>query len=261
MTEPLPRLWSQPLPAPARGLSPAREAGLLLARCEEHGLFLFAARGVPQARARLEGRITAAAAADDGSAFAAASDSGKWWWLAPDLTPRWERELLAKATALAVEPLGRYLAAADAKGRLHLVNADGTTVRKEQCPRPLQHLAFAPAAALLLAAADFGFVGAMDLRTGEWRWRDSPMAHAGSLAVGEDGEPAVVACFSDGLRRYRRDGTALPPVVLPQPCAAAALTFDGARAVAAGTGGGLYGVGPDGQIVFSKTIDAAPAAL
>src|SRR5215204_5218599 len=45
--------------------------------------------------------------------------------------------------------------------------------------RPLLHLACPSSSARLFAAADFGFVGAVD-PFGRWLWQDMPVVHVGS---------------------------------------------------------------------------------
>lgn len=146
-------------------------------------------------------------------------------WLAPDLAPRWQRALPQRVTALAVEPLGRLIAVADAGSTLHLFDRRGRTVWHATTPRPLLHLAFAPEKPLLLGAADFGLVLGFGA-SGECLWRDGLVAHVGSLAVAGDGA-ALLACFGDGLYHYGPDGPPQERIALDTACPHAALSYAG----------------------------------
>src|SRR2546421_318633 len=156
-------LWTHRLGAAAGGLALARESGHVLVWDAHPWLVLLNRRGELQGQVKLEAPVIAGAAAEDGSALAVADDRGQLAWLTRDLPSRWRLRLPHRPTALAIDPLGRGLAMADAGGRLHLFDPAGNPTRPPlEVPRPIVHLQFPPAAAVLLAAADFGFVGALD---------------------------------------------------------------------------------------------------
>ncbi len=138
--------WSRKLAAPPRGLALARERGWLLVWDSEHNLHLFNRSGDVQARWQAADALADACCADDGGGFAAVGAGGQVWMLAPDLTPRWERLLPQSGTAVALDPFGQYLAAADGRGGLTLFDRTGRTRWNAANARPLQHLAFIPSA-------------------------------------------------------------------------------------------------------------------
>src|SRR5579871_5794005 len=139
------RLWSQTVFPPFRGLCLARERDAVLAWDGQEGLILFNHAGVIQAQRPSPIPLAAACGADDGSAYAVGGSlSPGVCWLTPDLSPRWQRPLPQRVTAIALEPLGQYVAAADAGCTLHLLDSRGHTVWQATTPRPLAHLAFAP---------------------------------------------------------------------------------------------------------------------
>lgn len=187
--------WSQSPASRLRGLCLAREKGTVLAWDDKSGVYLLNRAGARQAQARPPGTVVAGCAADDGSAYAAVGSKGEVWWFAPDLSTRWERNLANRAVAAAVDPFGQYIAVADAKATLHVLDRQGRPVCRVPTHRSLHHLAFVPAAPLLLGSADYGLVACFDL-AGQQVWRDGLVAHVGSLAVSGDGEQIILACFT-----------------------------------------------------------------
>ena len=233
-------LWSQTIPTPLRGLILARERETILAWDGQDSLCLFNSTGIIQARRPAPAPIAAAGCAEDGSAYVVATSGAgvsqvggaMIFWLAPDLTPRWQRPLRQRATAVAMEPLGRCIAVADAGGALTLMDARGRTLWKATTPRPLYHLAFVPEKPVLVGAADFGLVLCFGA-SGECLWRDGLVAHVGSLAVSGDGSCVLLACFSDGLYCYNSDGPQQKRIPLESPCRLAAISYAGDRLLTA----------------------------
>jgi len=252
--------WSFTLGAAIRGLSLARETDLLLIRGENHTITLLNARGALQGQLRRDGLI-AADLADDGSALAAASEDGRIWSLAPDLTVRWEAHLRTSATAIALDMFGQYLAVSDKKNKLHLFDRANKLLGQFDCPRPLQFLKFIPTLPRLAASAAFGWAGCLDLASGHWAWSDRPVSNVGSLAVAANGEPLLLACFSDGIRRYDAANGLHGAIKLPAPCGQVSLNFAGDRGVAAGAGKELFGFNANGDLSFSRELDESPVAL
>lgn len=253
-------IWSFTLAHPVRALSWARESGHLLIRDDNQTLSLLNAQGALQGQTHLDG-LTTAALADDGSVIVAASNSGRIWWLNLDLTVRTQQQVAAPALAIAVDSFGQYLALADKRGLLHFFDALGQPLGPVSCPRPLHHLAFAPAAAQLAAAADLGFVGVLDLNTAQWLWSDRPVSHVGSVAVGARGEPVFLACFSDGVRRYGAGGASRRTIKLPIPCSLVATSFAGERGIAAGAGHAILAFDPKDDLSHTIELEHTPTAL
>jgi hypothetical protein len=154
-----------------------------------------------------------------------------------------------------MDPLGRGLSVADAAGKLHRFDATGSAVRPAvAAARPLLHLACPSSSARLVAAADFGFVGAVD-PFGRWLWQDMPVVHVGSIACSGDGQVVVAASYSEGVRRYDGSGRQLPLIPTPEPCRFAALTYSGGRLLAAGVFGGVHGLDMLGTILWEHRAD------
>ncbi len=178
----------------------------------------------------------------------------------PISAPRWQRPLPQRATALAVEPLGRCVAVADAGGTLHLIDARGQTLWQATTPRPLHHLAFVAEKPVLVGAADFGLVLCFG-ESGECLWRDGLVAHVGSLAVSGDGGCMLLACFSDGLYRYNTAGPQQQRIPLETACPLAALSYAGDGLLTADRQNRLFLRDDKGAIQDQVSLDSPAVAL
>jgi hypothetical protein len=238
----------------------AREKGWFLAWDEAHWLYLLNRRGERQAQRHLPGALAAASCADDGTAYAAVGRGGEIWWLAPDLSPRWQDRVPHPATALTLDPFGQYLAVATERGGLHVFNRLGQSVSQTEIPRPFRHLAFIPAAPYLVGGAEFGLVACFAL-TCQQLWRDGLVANVGSLAVSGDGRQIVLACFSEGLQRYRLDGGKQQQLILEEPCRLAGLSFEGNLLLAATMSNRLLLVDDAGKTLAAFSLEGSAVAL
>jgi hypothetical protein len=252
-------LWSHALPGRPRGLSLAREKGWSLTWDDDHWLYLLARDGQRQAQRKPSTVLTAAACADDGSACVAAGGT-EFSWLAPDLTTRWQSTLPAAALAVAVDASAYYAAVSDERGGLHLFNANGKRIAGATCPRPLHHLAFAVSVPLLLASADFGFVGAFDL-AGQTVWRDGLVAHVGCLAVTGAATVVLLACFSEGVQRCAADGQKLERLAAAEPARLVSASFDGSRVLISGLKNRLALLDASGHALASEELEKPAVAL
>lgn len=253
-------IWSQNLGVKPGGLVLAREKGTILTWDEKARLHLFARNGERQASLALPGSVTAACSADDGSAHAAIGGKGQLWWLAPDLTIIWEKGLPHRGVAIALDPFGQYVAASDRHGGLHIIDRHGRPVHKLESPRPLHHLAFVPAAPLLLGSADYGLVACFDLK-GQCVWRDGLVAHVGSLAVAGDGSRIVLTCFTEGLQGYDLSGKNKARSHLREACRLAGLSFDGRALLVAGLSKHLLLVDGQGETQGEHELTQSAVAL
>jgi hypothetical protein len=254
-------IWTHRLGATAGGLALARESGHILAWDSHPWLVLLNRRGELQGQIKLDAPIVAGAISDDGSALAVVDDRGQISWLAQDLNPRWRSRLPQRPTAIAVDPLGRGMAVADAGSRLHLLDPAGNASRPPlSVPRPLVHLLVTPGAPILLAASDFALVGALD-PIGRWLWQDAPIVHLGGLAASGDGQTVAVGCFSEGVRRYDGAGRQQQAISTPDPARLVALTYGGNHLMVAGAFGGVHGLDADAIVTWEHRTDQPVVGL
>ncbi len=204
-------LWSLTHNALIRGLAYLDESNWLLIWDDHHWVHLWNRDGVRQSTYASPSRLAGVAASVNGSVIVAATTDGMVSLLSSELRPRWQLPVARRIGAVAVDPAGLLIAVADAKNQVVLLDTSGQQLRKVETPRPIQSLSFVPLQPILLVAADLGFVGAIDLTTGAWLWRDTPVTHLGNLAVAGTGEPILLASFSEGVRSYQPTGKILPP--------------------------------------------------
>jgi hypothetical protein len=238
----------------------AREKGAILAWDRSNWLYLLDGGGKCQAQLRFPSGVRCACCADDGSAFAVAASTGEVSWLAPDLMSRWEKKLPHPILAAALDPFGQYLAVADERGGLHILDSQGKPAGQGHSPRPLHHLAFVAAAPLLVGSADYGLAAAFN-PTGTLAWRVGLVANVGGLAISGSGELLILACFSEGLLRYGSGGKSLGRLQVPGSCRLASLSFDGRLVLAAGLAGEIWLVDAEGKLVAEQTLETPPMAL
>jgi hypothetical protein len=256
LTKSVSPLWTYQLSATPGGVALARESDHVLTWDLNGWLVLVGRHGRLQAQVRVDRPAVAAVISEDGSAVADADDKGVVTWRTPDLAPRWRHRLGRRPTALVLDALGRALAVADAAGQLWLIGADGRSSGPPvTMPRPIHHLAFAPTAPALFAAADFGLVTCVDLRQRRPVWQDAPVIHLGGLVAAGEPATAVVASFSEGVRRYALTGQPLPPLITPEPCRFVATTFVGRRFLTGGVFGGLHLLAEDGSVLVAERIE------
>jgi len=253
-------MWSQTLQAAPRGLVLAREKGWLLAWDEARWLYLLHPGGRLEGQTRQGVTIAAACCADDGSALAVVGSDGEVFWLAPDLTVRWQHQLAARPVAAALDSFGQYLAVADAAGTLHVLDHLGRVVTTAEGPLAFHHLAFVPAAPVLMASAELGLIACLDL-AGKTTWRDSLVIHVGGLAVTSGGEQILLACFTEGLHRYTVGGRRLKAISTVEPWQRVAVSADGRHILAAGLSRRAYLLDDHGRTRRTLHLDHPPSAI
>jgi hypothetical protein len=252
--------WSFSTFAPVRGLSLARETGMLLVWDEANWLYLVNQRGERQAQARGPAPIVAACASDDGSTLVAALGSGELWLLAPDLTPARRLPPRRPALALTLDPFGYHIALSDHRGNLLVLDRDGQILCKVPQPRPLLQLAFIPEAPFLVGCADFGLVVCLEMN-GRQSWRDGLAVHCGALATSGNGEQILLACYSDGVRRYAGTDGPHGHLTTSQPCRLVTLSFDGSLALVAGRSTSVLALDSRGRVLANHMLDFPAVAL
>ena len=105
-----------------------------------------------------------------------------------------------------------------------------------------------------------GLVACLDLK-GNWTWRDGLVVHIGSLAVSGNGDTVLLACFTEGLRRYTVTGKNLGRLAAAEPCRLAALSFDGRLVLAAGLSNRLLLLDAEGRTLAMHPLDQPATAL
>jgi hypothetical protein len=254
-------LWSHQLADPIAGLAFARESGHVLTWDVSRHVVLLSGRGTLQSQFTDSRPCLSADIADVGSAIAIANDESIAW-LRPDLTPRWRKPLGARPTAIAIDSHGRCVAVADAGNKLHLFDKSGRPIGSLLAtPRPLYHLHFLATEPLLIGAADFGLLTALDLRTMRWTWQDNPVIHLGDLTGSADGQTIAVSCFSEGVRRYDPLSKSMAILPTPEPCRYVGMSNGGRHFLVGTIVSSLIALDDSGRVCFDQRFDQPVAGV
>ncbi|MFQ3648939.1 MAG: hypothetical protein SNJ75_01295 [Gemmataceae bacterium] len=199
--------WTRRLPAPARRVMLARERWLLLVQ-DPHALCLWDAWGEPGI-AWTRSRLHLVHLSETAQLILATDNNNRLVVLSAELELLWQRVWDRPLHAVAVAPLGQYLAVAD-EGGVTVLTEQGEPIWRRATPRALHHLAWVPETLALVGAADLGFVCCFD-RAGTLLWQEGLPSHLGGVSVSGNGQETLLACFSDGIRRRstERPGTTI----------------------------------------------------
>jgi hypothetical protein len=205
--------WTVMTEAPLKGLSLAREAGLIFAWDEADQLYLIDLQGEFQAVTRLSGKVNAGVISDDGSRIALVGEGARFWLLDADLGVVAERPGPPEPLGLAIDPHGRFALVSSRISLNQFYNRHGKPAGRFQTLQPLAFLAFVPDRPFLLAAAAYGMLLGFDLsdrgagRLGaEPAWQDKQVSSVGRLTTTGDGGMVLASCFTHGVQRYDLQG-------------------------------------------------------
>jgi hypothetical protein len=201
--------WTVVTDAPLKCMALAREALRVLA-CDDAGqVYLLDAQGQFLSVARAPGLVLQAAISDDGTLIAMIGEGNRLWLYGPDLDMIEDREAVTDASAIAVDPLGKYVAVASKMNLVQFYNRYGKQAGRFETRQHLSHLAFVPSHPALLGVGAYGSINCYDLSqtgagklAGELAWTEQLMSGVGRLATTGDGSMILVGCFAHGVQRY-----------------------------------------------------------
>ena len=204
--------WTVVTDSPLRGMSLAREAGLVLAWDEGNQLYLLNLHGEMVSTSRAPGRVLAGAISDEGSLVALLIDAegGGLLLLDADFQIQAERPASSEATQVAVNPHGRYVVVATRQNSLQFVSRYGRPVARIETIQSLAHIAFVADRGLLVGAAAFGLLMGFSIEGGKGAgrleidvvWQERLMSNVGRLAMSGDGSMILASCYTLGIQRF-----------------------------------------------------------
>jgi hypothetical protein len=205
--------WTVVTEAPLKGLGLAREAGTILAWDETDQLYLIDLRGNYRSVSRAPGKVVSAAISDDGTRIVLLGDRGRVWMLDADLRVVSDRQGPPEPLALAIDPHGRYVLVTSKIGFAQFYNRHGKPAGKFETTQALAFVAFIPDRPILLGAAAYGSLSALDLSeagseklSAEVDWEDRQIGGVGRLTTTGDGSMVLASCFTHGVQRYDLHG-------------------------------------------------------
>jgi hypothetical protein len=204
--------WTVITDAPLAGMAFAREAGAVLAWDQGEHLYLFDLAGERQVATRAPAKVVAAEISDDGSLVAALVAGGRLLLMSREFEVVADRPAVLDASAVAVDPHGRFVAVASRMSTTQFYSRFGRTAGRFATLQPIAHLGFVPDRPLLLAASAYGTILGLAL-TGspsgleaEELWKQQPMSNIGRLETSGDGGMVLASCYTHGVQRYDARG-------------------------------------------------------
>src|SRR4051812_45008789 len=202
-------VWTVLTDSPLKGLALAREAGAILAWDAGGPGYLLDLNGQHRSVSRARGRVSAGTISDDGALVALLVEGGRLLLLSADLEPIADRPAPSEASAIAVDPHGRYVAVASRMSVTQLFTRHGRSAGKFETRQALAHLAFIPDRPFLVGAAAFGLIVGVDFRPGssgrltaDVNWQEVVLSNVGRLTTSGDGGMILASCYTHGLQRY-----------------------------------------------------------
>ncbi len=204
--------WTVVTDSPLKGMSMAREAGVILAWDEGNQLYLFDLKGDSLSYSRVPSPIHAGAISDDGGLIALlvdADDAGLLL-LDADFTVEQQKPAPSDASFVTIDPHGRYLAVGTRHGLVHLINRYGRPAGRLETVETISHFCFVPDRPIAVVAAAFGMMAgvALDPARGGGRleteilWQERMMSTVGRLAVSGDGAMVLASCYTLGIQKF-----------------------------------------------------------
>ena len=260
--------WTVLTDSPLKGLALAREAATILAWDEGDQTYLLDTSGRHRSVSRSPGKILDAAISDDGRLIALLVEGSRLLWLSGDLEPLADRTAPPDAQALAVDPHGRYVLVATRMSVNHFYTRHGRPAGKFTTRQALAHLAFVPDRPFLLAAAPFGSLLGVELRSGssgrlaaDVAWDEAVLSNVGRLTTSGDGGVILASCYTHGVQRYDLRGRNEGAYHLGGTAAHAVPDFAGRVIAVATLEGELVILSPGGQIRWRTGLPRPAIAL
>ena len=252
--------WAFTTDAALAGLALARETSEVVAADESGGLYLLDRRGRIVAMNRGYHKLTGLAWADTGEAGFVAYDDTQVCRLDRQLKMLWSRRMPEPVLAIACDAWGGHLAVALANGANAIFNWDRKRVASFSTTRPLSFVRFLASEPALIAAGDYGLLGAYALN-GEVLWQEKLWSNVGDLSISGDGSRLFVAGLNQGVQVYDRGGAARGAYVVEGTVTHVATTYDAGNLAATTHEGSLYWLDSPGQMLWTAEPPEPVSAL
>jgi len=248
--------------APLKGMALAREAGVVFAWDEADQLYRINARGEFQSVARAPGRIVAAAISDDGSVVGLLGEGSKLWVMDGDFTLLHERNSIADALSIAIDPHGRYFAVGSKLSVVQFYSTHAKLAGRLETKQPLSSLLFIPNQPFLVGIGAYGSIAGIELFAkgasghldGATVWYEALMSGVGRLATTGDGAMILVSCFTHGVQRHNLEGKSEGAYHLGGSASQAVPDFSGRLIAVATSEGELAILSATGNVRWRTTL-------
>ncbi len=172
------------------------------------------------------------------------------------------------AVSVTIDPHGRFVAVGSKGPETAFFTRHGKPAGKVETRQGLAHLRFVPSQPLLLGAATYGLLAAIELGETaaggldpEVIWEEKLSSNVGRLAVSGDGGMVLTSCFTHGVQRYDLQGVNEGSYHLGGTAAHAVPDFVGRSFAVATTEGDLLLLNSGGNVKWKTTLNRPAIAL
>jgi len=245
--------WSLSTEGPLAGLRWSRETGEVLAADALGGLYAIDTHGRLAHVTRGPAPIRGLAASDNGSGGVALVGDDKLYWFNRKLLFQGCLEHPTQVTAIAMEPLGQYLAVSLTDGEFMIYDRHRRRVARHSLPIPLVLIEFLPEFDELIGVGEHGLLCRFKF-SGERLWQESLFSYAGDLAVTGAGDLLLLAAFTHGVVARNGAGQPLGSYQLEGTALRVAMTYGGERLACGPLERGLFWIERGGQVVWQAQL-------
>lgn len=180
--------------------------------------------------------------------------------LSDKLKMDWSVDLPFVCSAIAIDPYGQYIFAADADGGGLLVNERGKKIAPVTTLRPLAHVEFLVEEPVFFGAAEHGLLGAYSLN-GKPMWEETLWSNVGDLSLIQSSGKVALASLNHGLHIYNANGESTATLVLDGTVQRIACSYNGKVMYAGTVENKLYRLDNSGHLLWAAEADQPALGL
>jgi hypothetical protein len=241
--------WSLATESPLVDMAFGVETGRTVAVDTGGSIYLIDRAGNLIASERFDDAPVAAACTDVLDGVIAVAAARTLYLLDSQLGREKQLDLPEEISVVAVEPHGRYVAAALVDGSVHLFDWTGASFHTDSLKHQLIGLRFLHQRPALVGIAEHGFLIGLNWGGGTF-FREQLPGAPGDLSISGDDQRILCACFSFGLGCYTQQGQPLGVYQLPGTVGRVSVSFSGNRIAAASVERDLFWIEETGNVLW-----------
>ena len=176
------------------------------------------------------------------------------------LAVTWSIELPEEITAVAVDPLGQYVAVGLESGKNVVYDREHRRVFQFETERPMRFLQFLASKAAIIGAAAYGMFCRFDF-TGDNLWTFKTLYNIGQLTCTGDGTVIALAAFVRGVKLLDGSGEPTGTYLLEGTPNCLSVSFTPFRLAVTTVEGHLYWLDEAGELVWGAAVPEDVTAI